>query len=251
MMLIDSLLRLHMSCQCSSRSGKLPKHFSKSQALLSSGQHFLESQKCDVASSEEFRALRPHRRHHRVGLQFHAGGVLQDSILANQTAGGGRRVFAPKVGGLGKMRAELCAPTSCTVLFSSVAALLGSAGQANYCAANAVMDSSAQVEVAQGRCFASVQWGPWSGGGMATGLEARMQRLGLGMVDPRTGLAALQWVMRSGAGLCSSSAPVLPVVAVQPFHWENFFRSAGSVAPVFREIAASVPRAARPSAPPP
>ena len=75
---------------------------------------------------------------------FHSGGVLADAILAKQAPGGIRAVFAAKVAAAQRWRATmLVQPAAAEVLFSSVAALLGSGGQANYSAANAALDAMA------------------------------------------------------------------------------------------------------------
>ena len=53
------------------------------------------------------------------------------------------------------------------VLFSSVAALLGSPGQAGYAAANGALDAVAAAWRRSGMLVTSVQWGGWAGAGMA------------------------------------------------------------------------------------
>ncbi len=53
------------------------------------------------------------------------------------------------------------------VLFSSIAALLGSPGQAAYAAANGELDALAAAWHRSGMPVTSVQWGGWAGAGMA------------------------------------------------------------------------------------
>ena len=81
---------------------------------------------------------------------MHASGVLQDALLGNQTISGIKAVFAAKVSGAQTLMAALgqC-PLGFATLFSSVAGLLGSAGQGNYAAANSVLDSMAAESTLQ------------------------------------------------------------------------------------------------------
>ncbi len=87
---------------------------------------------------------------------------------------------------------------SLQVSFSSVAGLLGSAGQASYAAANSGLDAAAAASLLAGLPVTSIQWGPWADAGMAAqgpAASARLQRLGLGMLSAQNGLGALQRVM--------------------------------------------------------
>ena len=166
-------------------------------------------------------------------IVMHAGGVLQDATLGNQCARGMREVVAPKLGGARQLeRGWWAAPGEGSVLFSSVAALLGSGGQANYVAANSGLDAVAEAAAAcgLGGRVVSVQWGGWGGGGMASGAQiARMERLGVGMLEPAQGLAALEAVCGAGAGAA--------VVTANPFAWETFLGRLPAVPGLFGEFA--------------
>ena len=100
-----------------------------------------------------------------------SGGVLQDAVITSQTAARLRTAFAPKLGSALAMHGALQGlPVSQTLLFSSVAALLGSPGQANYAAANGALEGWVAAAAAQGAINgAAVQWGAWAVGEAAGG----------------------------------------------------------------------------------
>ena len=74
-----------------------------------------------------------------------AGGVLADGLLGKQSAATLRRVMAPKASGIANLSTRMAAlPVGALVAFSSIASLLGNAGQANCAAANGALDAWAQ-----------------------------------------------------------------------------------------------------------
>ncbi|HLJ24240.1 MAG TPA: SDR family NAD(P)-dependent oxidoreductase [Candidatus Acidoferrales bacterium] len=133
---------------------------------------------------------------------IHAAGVLDDHLLMNLDAESFRRVLAPKVFGawnLHTLTAEL--PLDFFVVFSSVASVLGSPGQANYAAANAFLDGLAHHRRTQGLPCLSVNWGPWAEVGMAaraSGARAPASRV-MHALAPGQALAALNRLFEKNA----------------------------------------------------
>lgn len=73
-----------------------------------------------------------------------------DGLLHSQTAATIRRVLAPKLDGAANiMRSGFASASVSLTLFSSIASLLGNAGQANYSAANAAVDALASHQHSQ------------------------------------------------------------------------------------------------------
>ena len=125
--------------------------------------------RCDTACEEESSWLYNQARNAKK-LILHAGGVLADATVGKQSLAGIRQAFAAKVDAAQHAhRSTACDPTAGVVLFSSVASLLGSAGQANYSAANGALDGLAAQWAHEGRGVSAVQWGPWAGKSSASG----------------------------------------------------------------------------------
>ena len=100
---------------------------------------------------------------------IHAAGVLDDGMLADQTPERMRFVSAPKIAGVMQLATlRGIADVDFFVLYSSVAAAFGTRGQANYAAANAVLDATAHALRSRGIPATSIAFGPFSGGGLAT-----------------------------------------------------------------------------------
>ncbi|MFL6110568.1 MAG: SDR family NAD(P)-dependent oxidoreductase, partial [Catenulispora sp.] len=159
-----------------------------------------------LAAIEEDRAL--------TGV-VHAAGVLSDARVEDLTAERVDAVFRPKADAAWNLH-ELTAdrPLAQFVLFSSLAGILGNAGQANYAAANVVLDSLAAHRRGLGLPAVSVAWGLW---GTATGMTgalpeaeiARLARSGVAPLDVEQGLDLFDAAL-------STSEPL--VVAA---HWDR------------------------------
>ncbi|MFH7600573.1 type I polyketide synthase, partial [Streptomyces racemochromogenes] len=160
---------------------------------------------CDVADRAELAALLATvPAGHPLSAVVHAAGVTDDGTVPALTPDRVDRVFRPKVDAalhLHELTRDM--DLSAFVLFSSVSATLGGAGQANYAAANAVLDALAQRRHAAGLPAVSLAWGLWAdGSGMTGKLDsadfARIRRMGLVAMDAATGLALFDAACAAG-----------------------------------------------------
>ncbi|CAL8465605.1 g5141 [Coccomyxa elongata] len=170
----------------------------------------------------------------------HAGGVLADGLLPSQTLGSLRRVFAPKLAGARHLAAAMvAAPLAAAAAFSSIAGVLGSPGQGNYAAANSALDAWVDTQRHEGVAWTSLQWGAWSGVGMAAASSAllgRLQRQGYGAVAPAQGLGVL-------SQLLSQQVTSPAAVTVNPFDWSLFLTGVRSSQAFFEDVRHEVPSA--------
>jgi len=99
---------------------------------------------------------------------IHAAGVLNDGALLEMEPRAIAEVMRPKTYGVQNLhRLTLPDQLDWFVAFSSAASVVGSPGQANYCAANAFLDTFVQYQRANGIAASSINWGPWADAGMA------------------------------------------------------------------------------------
>jgi acyl transferase domain-containing protein/surfactin synthase thioesterase subunit/acyl carrier protein len=131
----------------------------------------------------------------------HSAGILDDGILALLDWDRFSRVFEPKVYGSWLLHeATKSLDLDFFVLQSSLLSQLGSAGQANYSAANSFLDCLATHRRSAGLPATAINWSAWSGGGLATASgargEAMWSALGIKYVPPDLAIRAFDTLMR-------------------------------------------------------
>ncbi|ATL26224.1 Malonyl CoA-acyl carrier protein transacylase [Streptomyces formicae] len=204
---------------------------------------------CDVADRGAVAALLAGiPAAHPLTAVVHSAAVLDDGIVQALDTERFETVWRPKVDGALHLH-ELTRDTDLAafVLFSSLAGAVGNAGQANYAAANVLLDALAQHRHTLGLPATSLAWGLWGeqegGAGLATSLDgaslARAGRGGLLPLDGDSGLALFDAALAAGE----------PAVLAARFDPAGLRAQAasGTLAPVLRGIVrASARRAPAP-----
>lgn len=141
---------------------------------------------------------------------YHLAGVLQDSIISEQSPALFQTVLDPKVkGGWNIHAATLNDPIESFVLFSSMSGWLGSPGQANHAIANAFLDALAVDRQRGGLPAVSIGWGPWA----RVGSAAKRDRLGkgdltaIGMLMPDEGAELLKQIVEATQANVETTVP--------------------------------------------
>jgi len=138
---------------------------------------------------------------HPLSAVIHAAGVLDDAVLTSLTPERVDAVLRAKVDAAWNLH-ELSQDSnvSAFVLFSSMAGLVGSSGQANYAAANSFLDGLAAHRRAHGLPAISLGWGLWDQasdmtGGLDDAGRARLARTGVKALSSADALALFDTAM--------------------------------------------------------
>ncbi|MFG2091954.1 type I polyketide synthase [Streptomyces sp. NPDC048612] len=158
---------------------------------------------CDVSDRAQVTALvaRLDAAGHGPRTVVHAAGVGQLTPTGYLTPEAAAAIVHGKVSGARNLHEALGdRPLDAFVLFSSISATWGGAGQVAYAAANAYLDALAELRRARGLAATSVAWGPWADGGMAAqdGAEDLLARQGVQAMAPRLAVAALGQAVGAG-----------------------------------------------------
>ncbi len=149
----------------------------------------------DVRDDDAFGALVDdiYTRHGRLDGVIHGAGVVEDKLLIHKSSDSFDRVFDTKVCGALTLARTLREDIGFVIFFSSISSTFGNRGQADYAAANDVLDKLAHHMNGRlaGR-VCSINWGPWDSAGMVSPeLRREYERRGIGLIDLAEGAASL------------------------------------------------------------
>ena len=201
----------------------------------------------DVSVEADVRRLmRAIRRMPPLRGVIHCAGVLEDGILEQMEWPRFTAVTAPKIKGAWLLHTYTRAwALDHFVVQSSLLSLTGSAGQANYTAANAFLDALVALRTRSGQPALGINWGPWSEAGMAASRGARgaamWQSRGVRLLAPADGLHAFSRLLAGSPGSA----------AVADIDWPAFLRHLGRPVPFYAGLetrALESPASSRPGA---
>jgi NAD(P)-dependent dehydrogenase (short-subunit alcohol dehydrogenase family)/acyl carrier protein len=124
----------------------------------------------NVADPDDLARVLRHADEHLPPLRgiVHTAGVLEDGALPGQTLARFQKVLGPKMIGTWNLHVQtLPYQIDFFILYSSLAALLGSPGLGNYVAANSFLDTFAHYRHSRNLAATSINWGLFTDTGMA------------------------------------------------------------------------------------
>jgi NAD(P)-dependent dehydrogenase (short-subunit alcohol dehydrogenase family)/acyl carrier protein len=196
------------------------------QQLQAGDEGVVKAMSCDIGDPHQVAVVFDQIRRSMPPLAgvVHAAGVLEDSLLGNQTAATIAKVWQPKLEGaflLHDAVAKCDPPLELFAVYSSVAGVLGSAAQANYSAANAALDAFCSWRRQQGLAAVSLAWGPWAEVGLAArhGTAGRVLAHGLGELSPALAAGCLRYAL---AGVGRADPPASAPLVLVPATWDRW-----------------------------
>lgn len=128
--------------------------------------------------------------HGPISGVIHGAGVLADRRADDKTRSDFEAVFAPKVDGFLNLLAHIDKQTLTHIgVFSSASAIFGNPGQADYAAANDILNQIVESLARNhshlhARSFA---WGPWEGGMVTPHLATQFKTRGISLISIQEG----------------------------------------------------------------
>jgi polyketide synthase 12 len=168
---------------------------------------------CDVSDRDALSSLiRNIPPRHPLGAVVHAAGTLNDCLFTDLTPDRLEAVLSAKAVGARHLH-EFTADMNLRafVMYSSIANLVGTAGQANYAAANAFLDALAYHRHSIGLPATSIAWGLWQQSSALTSHlddadRARLARYGIAPLDTASALAIFDMALELDEPLLAATA---------------------------------------------
>jgi NAD(P)-dependent dehydrogenase (short-subunit alcohol dehydrogenase family)/acyl carrier protein len=163
----------------------------------------VDYRQADVRDAEAFGQLIDdvYGAYGRLDGVIHGAGVIEDKLIEDKTPESFDRVFDTKVDSAFLLSRKLRPDgLEFLVLFSSVAGCFGNRGQADYAAANEVLNKLAlHLDHHWPARVVAINWGPWATGGMVSAaLERQFAERGVALIPRHTGQRLLDEELRYG-----------------------------------------------------
>ena len=163
---------------------------------------------------------------------IHSVGVLHDAALTNQSWETFEKVLSPKVMGAWHLH-RATKNLDMFIVFTSVAGIIGTRGQANHAAANAFLDQLVAHRRALGLPGMAIAWGAWSDLGEAEEhrerLKEKLAARGSSWITPQQGIKAFAHLLQQN----------LTNVLVWPVDWQGFASSYDNRPPLVENMLSS------------
>jgi NAD(P)-dependent dehydrogenase (short-subunit alcohol dehydrogenase family) len=142
-----------------------------------------------------------YRKFKRLDGVIHGAGIIEDKLIEDKTPDSFDRVFDTKVDSAFILARKVnFYSLKFMAFFTSVAGCFGNKGQADYAAANEVLNKLAVY--LDGQCsgrVVAINWGPWRKLGMVTSeLEKKFNELGIQLIPPSAGATMFEQEIRCG-----------------------------------------------------
>lgn len=167
----------------------------------------VEYRVCDVADSGNFgRLLTELQAQYKIDVLLHGAGVIDDAYLCDKSETSFNRVFDTKADSAFTIVDRLEeGRIGQVVFFASTAGRFGNAGQADYAAANELVNRLAWAAqgLAPSTTFRAINWGPWVGAGMVSpAMERNFKEHEIPVITGTQGVQFLRQELAQGAVAC-------------------------------------------------
>jgi len=189
------------------RQAENTEHVAWADKLMKSSEVDIDLAAVDVAHFDQLEQIFARiKKWGDVAGVFHLAGVIDDGLLHDLSEQKISSVLSPKMLGawnLHQITKEM--NLELFVCFSSIAASLGSPGQANYAFANGFMDELVRYRRLQGLSGLTLHLGPIVGSGMVYSLNQRQIKSSIHLI----GTAIVEFALSTGVNLDATELQVL------------------------------------------